>query len=202
MANKFKNWVRDVFGGKEKGPTGPPGSGYSTLDRLLESTPTYKIPEEAIALQKLYSETAEGIRGVGEEQQDIYGARAGQYMYGTGEAREGIREATRYGVQDIQNVAGSSASFLGAISQLNQQSVNALRELAIQNQQYRDVAQRDYMQSIQDRISLESQATELEMSGMQNMIDEKYKVYQSELDKIRMKQQYAIVKGGNVLASS
>lgn len=199
----FGNWVKGWTG--QRGKEEREDKYYRDMDTLRQdvaNTPAYTPPEEVSALENLYSTQAQNLRDTGENITDISRAKSSQFMYGGGEAQRGVRGATSAAVGDIQAAAGSSASFLGAISQLGQSNVQSMRNIAMQNQAFRDQSQRDYMQSLSERLSMESQAVGLESQGLQVGITESDKVYQSELERARASQQLEIVLAGNELARS
>jgi hypothetical protein len=194
------NWVRGWTG--QRGRELDYQTQMQDVRNLVATTPIYTPPEEVAQLQQLYSQQATDLRSTGQEITDIASARAGQSLYGGGAVREDIRRSTAAGVQDLQTVAGSSASFLGGISQLGQSNIQSQRNIAMQNAQFRDQAQRDYLQSLRERAGLEAQATGMETTGLQVGISEADKVYQSELERMRAMQQLEITLAGNELARS
>jgi len=168
---------------------------------IAAATPIYSITPEAEQLQGLFSDRASELRDTGADIESMANARSGMSQYGGAlDQRQVLRDTTRSGVRDITNIGGSSASVLGSVAGLEAQNVSAMRDIAAQNQMFRDQAQRDYLQSLNERVGLEAQATGMEAQGLQSMISEKDKVYQSKLDRIKQVQQTEITLAGNTLA--
>ena len=194
----LRSWVNKVSGraGRE--------ADFQTMgDEIradVESTPVYQPPEEVNQLQQLYSQSAASLRESGQNVQDISQARAGQASYGGGRYQQALRQGSRAAVSDVTMAGGGNISTQGAITQIGAQGMQSMRDIAVQNQQFRDQAGRDYMQSLQERIGIEQQATGIEMAGLQVGISESDKVYQSELEKARMGQQLEITLAGASLA--
>jgi len=168
------------------------------LLQSLQGAPTYQTPEEALRFQELTAESAAGIRGYGQKIEDIASSRAGMTEApGSAIQRENVRQMMESASRDIIEAGGSSAATLGAITQARTQEMGALRDIAVQGQQFKDQAQRDYTQALMQSAGLGAQATQIEGTGLQMMIGEKGKVYESELDKLRTMQQFQMTQLGN-----
>jgi hypothetical protein len=159
----------------------------------------YEPPEELAQLQQLYSETAGGLRETGQEIQDIAQSRAGMYSYGAGRYKQALREGAASTISDVTRVGGANVSSQAIAGKLGVQQMQGMRDIAMQNQLFRDQASSDYMQSLQERIGIEQQASQFDVAGLQAGISEADKVYQSKLDRVRMWQQLEITLAGNVL---
>lgn len=182
-------------------------SNINKMRQSFENTPTYQIPEEAkqlLALYQNYGQQLEGLKGYGEEATGIAKAQTGAIMPGMGIASEMLKGSTAGTVQNIVEAGGGGAGSLRAIAQAGQSELNAMRDLAIQNQQYRQQAESEYRQSLLSQAGLESsllgQSANMQAAGLGMMIGEKGKQYQSELDKTRNLQQFDIVQLGNKIA--
>lgn len=160
----------------------------------------YQSPAEVAELQKLYSTQASELRTTGQEVASVAESKANQFSYGAGAARQDVRSTTASAVQDLTTASGTSSSYLGALTQLGVSNTQSMRDLAVQNQQYRDQSQRDYLQALREKAGLESQAVSLEAQGLQVGISEADKVYESELERTRMLQNLEIALAGNKLA--
>ena len=179
------------------------------LEGSLESTKEYKTPEEALRIQQLAEESAANLRGVKEIGQKAVGIAEFQaglsQVPGEMQAREDIKGSTAQAIQSIIESGGGNAAALGAIADVNRNQMESLRQLSAQNQQYRAQATRDLQSSLMGQASLEagieSQALGAETMGLQTLIGEKGKEYESYLDKLRTQQQYDITEIGNAYAS-
>jgi hypothetical protein len=168
---------------------------------VVDEMPTYEIAPEAQQLQELTAQRASDLRTTGADIESLAGSRAGMSQYGGAlDMREAMRESTGAAIGDITQLGGSGVSSMGAAARMASSNIGALRDIASQNQMFRDQAQRDYLQSLRERVGLEGQATGLEAQGLQTMISEKDKVYQSDLEKARAQQQLEITLAGNALA--
>lgn len=178
------------------------------LRKQISETPTYQIPQETQQLLDLYQSQGtklEGLSALGQEATDIAKAQSASVEApGTGIAREQIKAGTAGTVQNIIEAGGGSTSSLGAIVQAGQNELNAMRDLAITNQQYKQQASDEYRQALMSQAGLESsllgQSTALQAAGLETMIGQKGMVYQSELDKARTLQQFDITQLGNLIS--
>lgn len=229
----FKDWISDkrtqgaLIGGLLGGPFGALAGMYAggqskkkkeaesqitgltqDIRSQIESTPTYQIPEETQQLLDLYKTTGEQLQGLsslGKEATSIAKAESGaSEMPGTALARRQIEAGTAGTVQNIVEAGGGSTASLGAIAQAGQNELNAMRDLAFQNQQFKQQASDEYKQALMNQAGLESsllsQSANLQAAGLQTMIGQKGLQYQSELDKARTLQQFDITQLGNLMA--
>lgn len=160
---------------------------YLLQQELLNSIKgeqTYQIAPEAYQLQDMLTSQAENIEG-------IAGMRAGMSEApGSAIQRENIRQMMESASRDIIESGGSNASALGAIGNMRAQEMGALRDLAVQGQEYRDQAKREYLQALQTSAGMQAQ-------GLGVMMDERGKVFESELDKQRTLEQFMLTDLGN-----
>lgn len=178
------------------------------LRKSIEETPTYEIPEETQQLLDLYQSQGaklEDLSALGQEATDIARAQTtAAEAPGTALAREQIQAGTAGTVQNIIEAGGGSTSSLQAIAQAGQNELNAMRDLAITNQQYKQQASDEYRQALMNQAGLESsligQSTALQAAGLETMIGQRGLQYQSELDKTRTLQQFDITQLGNLMA--
>jgi len=179
------------------------------LQESLANTKTYQTPEEAYKIQELAKDSAEKLRGIseiGQKSVDIAEAQSGMSQApGTLQAKEDIKNTASQYVQNIIESGGGSASALGAIADVNRGEMESLRQISASNQQYRSQALKELQSSLMNQASLEygleSQALESETYGLQNMLGEKTKEYNSYLDKIRTQQQFDITNLSNLYSS-
>ena len=162
-----------------------PGFLEEQLLASLQSSPTYTPPEEVAQLQELLTSRGQQIEDIAEMRTGMAEAP------GAGIQREQIRQMTESAAQDIIETGGASASALGAIAQTRASELSSLRDLAVQGQQYRDQARRDYMQALGESAGLQA-------TGLQSTIGQKEKVFESELDKLRNIQQFQMGQIGNL----
>lgn len=178
------------------------------IRQSIADTPSYEMPAEVQQLLDMYQAQAgkiEGLAGLGQEATDIAKMEAGAAeMPGMGQAREMIEAGTAGTVQDIVQAGGGSAASLSAIAQAGQNELNAMRDLSIQNQQFRQQASDEYRQSLMGQAGLESsllgQSAGMQAAGLGTAIGQRGMEYQSELDKARNLQQFDIGQLGNVMA--
>lgn len=193
VLQRFGNWVDDhqpINKKKRAAETAIKDSEYKSnllKQQLLDSInseKTYQIAPEAYQLQDMLTSQAEDIEG-------IASMRAGMSEApGVSIQRENIRQMMESAARDIIESGGSNASALGAIGNMRAQEMGALRDLAVQGQEYRDQAKREYLQALQTSAGMQAQ-------GLGVMIDEKSKVFESELDKQRTLEQFMLTDLGN-----
>ena len=181
----------------------------SELEESLVGQSLYETPEEAYRIQELSEKSAKNLRGIseiGQQAVDIAEAQAGASQApGAIQAREDIRQSTAGAVQNIIESGGGGAAALGAISDVNRGEMESLRQLSAANQQYMAQAKKDLQSTLMGQASLEAglegQALAAETTGLQTILGEKGKEYQSYLDKLRTQQQFDIVNLGNLYAT-
>lgn len=179
------------------------------VEESLASQKEYQTPEEALRLQELASQSAERLRGmsdIGQKAVDIAEFQAGlSQAPGATQAREDISGSTAQAIQSIIQAGGSNAAALGAISDVNRNQMEQLRQVAAQGEQYQSQARRDLQSALMGQASLEAglegQALGAETLGLQTMIGERGKEYESYLDKLRTQQQFQLTELGNAYAS-
>lgn len=184
------------------------GSAKSALEESLALQKLYETPEEALKIQELSEASASQLRSIadiGQEAVDIAEFQAGlSEAPGAIQAREDIRASSATATQNIVEAGGGGAAALGAIADVNRGQMEQLRQLSASNQQYRSQALQNLQSSLmgqaQLEASVESAALGAENYGLQTMIGEKGKEYQSYLDKLRLQQQYDITQLGNLYA--
>lgn len=167
---------------------------YMDIQSKIEGLPTYEISPEAEQRLKLLQEAGVGLTETAEEATDIARMRAGAAEApGAGIAREDIRQSTAGQIQAIQEMGGG-ASALGAVSEVGLTEQKALRDLARTTLAYRSQAESDLMSAVRSEAGIKAQAAGLEAQGLEGMIAEKDKVYQSELDKALTGVQFDITR--------
>lgn len=184
------------------------GATTSAIRESISETPTYEIPAETQQLLELYQQTGaqlEGLTGLGQEATDIAKLQASMAEApGMGIAREQIKGSTAGTVQNVLEAGGGSANVLAAVAQAGQNELNVMRDLAVQNQQFKQQATDEYRQALMSQAGLESslltQSAALQGQGLEAMIGQRGMVYQSELEKARTLQQFDITQLGNLMA--
>lgn len=179
------------------------------LRKSIEQQPTYQIPKEAqqmLDMYQAYGKQLEGLKGYGQEALDIAKQRTAQAeMPGMGIAREQIQAGTAGTVQNILEAGGGGVGALGAITQAGQNELNAMRDLAIQNQQYQRQAESEYRNALMSQAGLESsllgQSAQMQAAGLGMMTGQRALQQESELDKYRTLQQFDIGELGNIVAA-
>lgn len=180
----------------------------ASVRQSLEETPTYEIPEEAqqlLDLTKSYGQQIEGLKEYGQKSLDIAQRGTSQAeMPGMGIAREQIQGSVAGSVQNILEAGGGGVGALGAIAQVGQNELNAMRDLSMQNQQFQRQAQSEYQNALMNQAGLESsllgQSSQIQSMGLEYMGAQKGMQYESELSKTRGLQQFDIGQLGNMIA--
>ncbi len=166
----------------------------SDIEEKMVGMSVYNISDEAQQRLDLLQSGAADLRESGQEMTDIARAQAGSYMApGSGDALEGIQESSSRQAQAITEMGGSPSS-IGAISKVGLGEQQALRSFAKSNLAYRSEAETGLMNALRSQSQLEGQAASLESQGLEGMIAEKDKVYQSQLNKDLTSLQFDITK--------
>lgn len=198
-----------LFGKKRRAAEKKIAGLQGDIRSAIEETPTYQMPAEVQQLLDLYGTQAgkiEELAGLGQEATDIARLQTAQAeMPGMGIAREQIESGTAGTVQNILEAGGGGAGTMGAIAQAGQNELNAMRDLSIQNQQFRQQASDEYRQALMSQAGLESsllaQSTGMQAAGLGTAIGQRGLEYQSEFEKERTLQQFDISQLGNVMAA-
>lgn len=174
------------------------------LESSLSNIPTYQIPEEAQQYLDLLNQTGEDLG----KSKDIYNsavdiARTQASMGdapGASQARQDINQSTASQVQNIMEAGGGGVDALGAISQVGLNEQQALRDLAKTNTQYQAQAKQNLQGALMGQAGFESgliqQQAALKGAGLQTMLGEKNKVFQSNLDKYLTMTDYELAQLG------
>lgn len=189
-----KNIVKDKLG------IGQEGAEDSTLsaeiDQQVSDLQTYEVSDEANQRLALLEQGAADLRESGQEGTDIARVQAGMVQApGSGQALKDIQSSTSGQVQAVQQMGGS-ASGLGAISQIGLNQSQAMKDFAKSNLAYKSQSETGLMNALRNQTQMESQAASLESQGLEGMIAEKDKVYQSQLNKDLTGLQFDITKLG------
>lgn len=167
----------------------------------IEDRPLYEIPEETRQLMEMYGETAGEMRDISQQALEAAEARTGAAEApGMAIAREQARAAAAGARSDIMQTAGGSAAGLGAMAQVGRGEMENLRNLAIQNQQYRSQAEQQYLNQLGAHAGVMGQASQLQGAGLGAMAAERRGVYESELSRYQDLTQFDITQLGNVWA--
>jgi len=171
------------------------------LRQRFGERPLYEIPEETRPMVALYGETAGQMRDVSQQALEAAEARTGvQEAPGMAIAREQARSAAAGQRQAMIEAGGGSASTLGAVAKTGQTEQQALRDLAIQNQQNRAQAEQQYLSQLGSHAGVLGQATGLEGQGLGAMAAERGGVYERELGRYQDLTQFDVTQLGNVWA--
>lgn len=178
----------------------------SALEESLASQELYQTSEEALKIQELSEASAAKLRSIaetGQEAVDIAEFQAGlSEAPGAIQAREDVRASSAEATQNIIEAGGGGAAALGAIADVNRSQMDQLRQISASTQQYRSEALQNLQSSLmgqaQLEASVESAALSAETTGLQTIVSEKEKEYESYLDKLRTQQQYDITQLSNL----
>lgn len=167
------------------------------LSRKLD----YEIPQESLEMLALTKEGAGKVREYSEEALDVAKERtADEKMPGYDIIKEDIQTGQAQAAQDVVSQGGVES--LGSIAQINQQSQDSLKNLALENMKHRSQAKRDYQNTLKDRANAEMAAVGLETVGLGEMAAKRDQEYQIEvLDPHYNKLQFEISQIGNKMAA-
>lgn len=158
-------------------------------EKLLGSIPDYQISQEAQDRLALLEQSAANIEQQAGEQTNIARSRAGMFQApGTGAASQDIERATASQVGALQQTGG--AGFLSAITKVGQSEEQAYEELTRNNIAYKQQSEQALMNALSTEAGMKMQAAGLRAQGLEGMIQEKDKVFQSQLSKAQTGLQY------------
>lgn len=168
----------------------------SDIEKQIADLQTYEISPEAEQRLKLLDQSGVDLREAGQEQTDIARSQAGVVEApGSSQALKDIRASTAGQIQNIQQMGGGAGS-LGAISQVGLTEQKAMKDFAKSNLAYRSQAETGLMSALRNQSQLEQQAAMLDAQGIEGMIAEKDKVFQSQQNKELTSMQFDITKLG------
>lgn len=175
------------------------GAPESTLASDIESRigdiPTYEISPEAQQRMDLLEQAGTGLQESAQESTDLARMQAGMVEApGSAQARRDIQRSTMGQVGALQEMGGSG--FLGAISKVGMNEQSAMKDFAMSSLAYKSQSETELMSALRNQSQAESQAAALQSQGLEGMIAEKDKVYQSEMNKNLTGIQYDITKLG------
>lgn len=189
LITHHKGILKNKFGKEDA----PESTLPSEIEQQISDIPAYEISPEAEQRLKLLQEAGTGITEAAGEAVDISRMQAGAVEApGAAAAREDIQRSTSGQVSALQEMGG--AGFLGAISQVGLGRQEARKEFAMSNLAYKSQAETGLMSALRNQAQAEQQASMLEAQGLEGMIAEKDKVYQSELAKAQTGLQFDITK--------
>lgn len=159
----------------------------------IENLPEYQISQEAKDRLSLLQESATNLEQQASEQTDVAKSRAGMYMApGTGAASQDIEKATASQVGALQQMGGSN--FLSNITKVGQSEQQAYDELIKNNITYQEQSDQALMNALSTEAGMKMQAAGLKAQGLEGMIQERDKSFQSQLSKAQTGLQYDIAK--------
>jgi len=166
------------------------------IEQQIADLQTYQVSPESEQRLALLEQGAVDLREVGQESTDIARMQAGMTQApGSSQALKDIQASTSGQVQAIQQMGGS-ASGLGAISQVGLNQSQAMKDFAKSNLAYKSQSETALMNALRNQAQMEAQAAGLESQGLEGMIAEKDKVYQSQLNQDLTGLQFDITKLG------
>lgn len=155
---------------------------YEAIQEKVSDLPGYEVPAEAQEKLAVMEEASAGISEAGQEITDIANKRAGRTeMREAQMVREDIKQNSAARLQSIQE--SGSGETLSAIAKAGGMEQAELRNLNKKQTAYRFQAESDLMNAKINQASMEAAGAQLEGAGLTGIIQEKGKVYQSELDK-------------------
>jgi len=157
------------------------GAMYTGISDKISGLTDYEISPEAQQRLAALEESGETMKGLTGEATDIARARTGQEAPGAQIARGDIRQAVAGKMSAIQQIGGAGA--LGAITEAGLEEQGALRGLAKENLEYKAQASKDLSNALMAEAQTGAQATQMGAAGLQGMVQERGKVYESQLNK-------------------
>lgn len=172
------------------------------LEASLANIPEYEIPQEAKDYLAMLEQTSEDLSKTGDIYQnavDIAKTQsASSEAPGAGIAREDIQASTAQQLQYLRESGNVGA--IGAVANVGSSEQQALRDLAKTNLQYKSAASQNLQGALMGQAGFESnllqQQASLKGAGLQAMIGEKDKSYQSNLNKYLTMTDYQLAQLG------
>jgi hypothetical protein len=170
------------------------------LEGSLQNIPTYEIPQEATDYLKMLEQTSQDLEGTQKPYDEAVQIARNKASMGEAPgselARQDIQQSTAGQIQNIKEAGGGGVNALGAIAKTGMSEQAALRDLAKTNLQYQENADQNLQGSLmgqsQNKANLLQQQAALKGAGLQSMVGEKGKQYQSNLDKYLTMTEYQI----------
>lgn len=170
-----------------------------SVKNKINQLPIYDIPTEALDYLKMLEQASQQLGDIKEKSSGLYGEAvdiaksqsAIQEAPGASIARDDIKQSTAQQIQNIKEAGGSGVGVIGAISNVGLSEQDALRDLAKQSALYKSQAARNLQGALSGQAGFEAnvgssilgQQASLEGAGLQTMIGEKGKVFDSNLNK-------------------
>lgn len=156
---------------------------FGAAEKLDKYSPDpYRVSEETQQIYEKSQESADIIRSQAEEATKAAEIQRGMVEApGSGLRREAAEESTAAAVAQTQQAGGASASALGAIANIQSGDISSMRDAAIQTQVFRDQAEKEYMQALQDQGGAEVSAMQTEIGGLQALGAAKEQQYQTNI---------------------
>jgi hypothetical protein len=166
---------------------------------LATSTP-YERSEEASMMKDIAVGGGEVIKGLGKEYLDAVSQYGKQGVPGAAIRKEQLNQYARAAVDDYVKTGGASASsFYGILRSRDEQARSLINIAEATNARNREVNNM-YINSLAYGAELETQAAMLKSKALQSGITEHERVYASEADEMRQKQQFELTLMGNRMA--
>lgn len=158
------------------------GLSQGSIAAQIETLPEYEISQEAKDRLALLEESAAGLEESAAEQTSVAKSRAGMFMApGTAQTSQDIERATASQVGALQQMGGSG--FLSNITKVGQTEEQAYENLIRNNMAYKEQSEQALMNAMSTEAGMKMQAAGLRSQGLEGMIQEKDKVFQSKLNK-------------------
>jgi len=157
------------------------GAMYQGISDKISGLPDYEISPEAIQKLEALQQSGETMKGLAGEATDIAQARTSQDAPGMAIEKGDIRQAVAGKMSAIQQIGGAGS--LDAIVKTGAQEQGVLRGLNRENLAYKAQAQKDLSNALISEAQIGSQAAQMGAAGLQGMVQERGKVYESQLNK-------------------
>ena len=169
------------------------------VKRSLTLTPKYERSQEAGMMQDMYSQSADTVRGIGDEAIRVAGSIASKETPGLSIKKEQLNQYAQAAIDDIVETGGGSSS-LGAVTKTRDDQYKMLAGIAMQDAEQQRGNQAMYMDALMNRSGVEAQAAGLQGAGLQTGINEAGKEYQGQMERVNPFIQFAVTRYGNQLA--
>lgn len=147
---------------------------------ILEETPGYEVPQEALDLMSTTAEGADKVRQYSDQALELSKEATGkEKMPGLDIVKEDIRAGQAQATQSLVEQAGVQS--LGNIHEIQASSNASLKDLAMKNMLYRGKGVQEYKDLLGERAQMESAAVGLETIGLGEVAAAKDTQFQLEV---------------------
>ncbi len=157
------------------------GAKYTAISDKIEGLTDYEISQEARDRLSGLQESGEEVRDITGEATDIAEARASRDLPGMDLYKRDVRQDVANKIEAIQQIGGSGS--LNAITEAGLEEQGNLSELNKENLSYKMQSQKDLSNALMSEARAGIEATQMGAAGLQGMVQERGKAYESKLNK-------------------